>query len=365
MVKRTFFLCAKADFVGRQLAQATFADDVAEVRRVSNCIDAGNQLWVSWCNNRGGSVLGINGDEIRMEMPFTALDEVEIKQKEFKTAANTGCCIGVGNSLSEAQKALIAATLIASETLKCYTSLVEDIIEQAKEDENQASWVDEMFSKSETTTPMSDLRIEFRELLDELNTVDAVQQEAEVGELERGQDLDDLKTRVKSVVKEIGKKLPQLEQLQQSNPEVYHSITGLLRSVEEMASRLFTPEELSDSDLLHGGKADGTLDEEFPPEQLAEGIKHESEHTQNASAAKEIAKDHLSENPQYYTDLQQIEKASLEAGTTGRHNVILPVGSTNNGKIKVKLPTGKAGWRSVRSGLAMDAEGNPISVRRA
>jgi len=365
MVKRTFFLCARADFVGEQLSQATLADNLPEVRRISNSIDSGNQLWVSWCNNNGGSVLNIDGDEIRLEMPLASLDHVETKQKEFKSAAKTSCCIGVGNSLSEAQKSLIAATLIAPETIKCYTGLVEDILEQAENDEEKSDLIDELFSKSEKTQGPSDLRIEFRELVDELNTLNSVQQEAETNELEQNQDLDDLKAKVKSVIKDVGAKLPELETLQQSNPTVYHSIIGLLRSVEEMALRLFTPEELSDTDLLHGGKADNRPDSDFNPQQVAEGVKHESEHIDNPEAAKEIAKDHLAENPQYYTDLQQIEKTSLDPGKTGRHNVVLPVGSTNNGKIKVKLPSGKAGWRSVRSGIALDAEGNPISVRRA
>lgn len=63
-------------------------------------------------------------------------------------------------------------------------------------------------------------------------------------------------------------------------------------------------------DLLPGGQADHVPDKKFPPEALAEGKKHEREHTNNAEIAKEIAKDHLSEDPAYYEKVKAIEKAS-------------------------------------------------------
>ncbi len=47
----------------------------------------------------------------------------------------------------------------------------------------------------------------------------------------------------------------------------------------------------------------------FDPDELAMGIKHEMEHTDDPAIAEEIAKDHLAEDPQYYTNLAQIEKA--------------------------------------------------------
>jgi hypothetical protein len=59
---------------------------------------------------------------------------------------------------------------------------------------------------------------------------------------------------------------------------------------------------------LKGGEADGLADSLFDPEQLAKGIKHELEHTKDAKKAKEIAKDHLVEDPEHYTKL---EKAGL------------------------------------------------------
>jgi hypothetical protein len=63
-------------------------------------------------------------------------------------------------------------------------------------------------------------------------------------------------------------------------------------------------------DVLHGGAADHKPDSEFNPEALSEGKTHEREHTDNDQIAKEIAADHLSEDPAYYKKVRQIEKGS-------------------------------------------------------
>lgn len=49
-------------------------------------------------------------------------------------------------------------------------------------------------------------------------------------------------------------------------------------------------------------------DSEFDKQQLEMGIKVELEHTDCKELAKEIAKDHLKEMPDYYTRLKKMEK---------------------------------------------------------
>jgi len=48
-------------------------------------------------------------------------------------------------------------------------------------------------------------------------------------------------------------------------------------------------------------------DEAYDPEELAAGIEVEKEHTANPEIARAIAKDHLNEDPKYYTHLLQME----------------------------------------------------------
>lgn len=61
-------------------------------------------------------------------------------------------------------------------------------------------------------------------------------------------------------------------------------------------------------DELPGGAADDMPDQNFDPIQLEIGIEHELEHTGDRNIAKNIAKDHLTEDPNYYRKIQKIEK---------------------------------------------------------
>jgi hypothetical protein len=65
------------------------------------------------------------------------------------------------------------------------------------------------------------------------------------------------------------------------------------------------------NDRLPGGKAAGRPDSDFDPKALARGLKVELEHTRDREIAKEIAKDHLAEDPAYYTKLKSIHLDGL------------------------------------------------------
>lgn len=62
------------------------------------------------------------------------------------------------------------------------------------------------------------------------------------------------------------------------------------------------------TDRLEGGLADKNNPEDFSKEQLQKGIKVEMEHTNDSDIAREIAMDHLKEDPKYYDKLEKIER---------------------------------------------------------
>lgn len=59
---------------------------------------------------------------------------------------------------------------------------------------------------------------------------------------------------------------------------------------------------------LPGGKADNKNPSDFDQNQLMKGIRVEFEHTNDISLAMEIAMDHLTEDEEYYTNLEKIHK---------------------------------------------------------
>ncbi len=59
----------------------------------------------------------------------------------------------------------------------------------------------------------------------------------------------------------------------------------------------------STKDSIKGGKGDKKSDNDFDPNELEIGSMIELEHTKNKISAKEIARDHLTEDPKYYSKL--------------------------------------------------------------
>ena len=66
-------------------------------------------------------------------------------------------------------------------------------------------------------------------------------------------------------------------------------------------------EEAVQTILANIGEHDFSSDSEFDSNQLQLGIETEREHTKSTLIAKLIAKDHLKEDPHYYTKLKKME----------------------------------------------------------
>jgi hypothetical protein len=54
---------------------------------------------------------------------------------------------------------------------------------------------------------------------------------------------------------------------------------------------------------MKGGKGEHTNSDDVNADELTVGVATEMEHTDDASIAKDIAMDHLTEDPKYYTKL--------------------------------------------------------------
>ena len=75
-------------------------------------------------------------------------------------------------------------------------------------------------------------------------------------------------------------------------------------NIDDMAPQ----EDINKNDMVEGGLADGAKLEDFDKDQLSMGVAVEMEHTNDPKLAREIAMDHLKEDPQYYTKLKEVEK---------------------------------------------------------
>jgi hypothetical protein len=68
-------------------------------------------------------------------------------------------------------------------------------------------------------------------------------------------------------------------------------------------------------EMLQGGVGDGKSPLEFNPEQILKGMEVEIEHSDNPMVAIEIVLDHLTEDPEYYSE-KETPEASAQAGAS-------------------------------------------------
>ena len=88
------------------------------------------------------------------------------------------------------------------------------------------------------------------------------------------------------------------------------------KSIEFIAKELEVQPDILESEIIDllfsfiaEGKSQGNKGD-YDKDQLKKGTEVEMEHTTNPIIAEKIAKDHLSELPDYYTRLDKMEKDS-------------------------------------------------------
>jgi hypothetical protein len=86
-------------------------NDVGEVRRVDQAINAGNDLWKAFAVNSGGSVIEMGGDEGRIVVDASKLAEMPSIAKQYSQVVGATVSVGVGMKMSESAMALVIAKL--------------------------------------------------------------------------------------------------------------------------------------------------------------------------------------------------------------------------------------------------------------
>jgi len=76
-----------------------------------------------------------------------------------------------------------------------------------------------------------------------------------------------------------------------------------------------------ETNKLKGGVGDDKKPSDFSKGVLDEGIDEEKEHTNDTGMAKEIAMDHLTQDPEYYTKLKKVEKSSSLAAVKSLYSI--------------------------------------------
>lgn len=419
------YLSFDGDGIGRKIGQARLSDDVEGISRISNAINAGNEVFKSYAIQHGGQIIESGGDEGLISIPAAALEDLESVRYTYNSAVGATVSVGVGRKVSEASKALLIAKLRGRNKVAVYEPEMDSEIEEARLDDKseKAKIVEEYLSKAESPVDIKEephrtgflphhkveLKIqdiqepiipqpqqpplssvvenEFRNLADAKEKKDAAESEQAVDRV------SGVKGKITEALSSLKQHLPAIQEVKRIDPDAYASVVNLVGGLIEL-SREVSSKTMKKSDLISGGLADDKVPSEFDPEALAIGTQIELEHTKDPSVAREIAMDHLSEDPNYY-DLEKdmLEQSSKEelnpqgvlpsdnvldknlgktAMTTNKSSLI-PGLAISSSHLVVTSPNGKSVVRDLSSGMKRDNNdipnpvgpgvGNPVAAK--
>lgn len=131
-MSKPFYLSYDGDGCGKKVGRAIMANDEAALHEISAKIDLGHEIVNHWVAEHGGKVISGGGDEGSFKLPEEALHEIEALRHDYHYATGITISVGVGNSLSEAGRSLLAAKFRGKDQIAYYGKEVENDIDSAR-----------------------------------------------------------------------------------------------------------------------------------------------------------------------------------------------------------------------------------------
>jgi len=126
------YMAYDGDNAGRLCGRSILANNVQGLHEVSQRIQLGHEIVKRWVESHGGEFISGGGDEGVFSIPSQAIDATEELRADYKYATNLTATIGIGNTLSEAGKAMLVGKFRGKNTIVRYTPEIEQEIRQAQ-----------------------------------------------------------------------------------------------------------------------------------------------------------------------------------------------------------------------------------------
>ncbi len=144
-----FYIAADGDGIGKLVGRAVIADDVEELHKVSNRIDAAQDFILHWCKENDDIKISGGGDEFTAAIPQKALSKLEGLRKSVEKSFGYTISVGVGSSLSEAGTSLLVAKLRGKDRIVYFNKKIEEDINKAKKRVKEGNASQEEYKLSE------------------------------------------------------------------------------------------------------------------------------------------------------------------------------------------------------------------------
>lgn len=138
------FIAINGDDVGGKIGGAIASDNHEELSKITGSLKEAHAALEEWAQSKGGEVVTSAGDEAIFKIPADSFDfnEVESLKDEYANQSGHSATIGIGDSMSEASKALIYGKMNEKDQVVEYDSSIDDYIADY-DDEDESSTLDD------------------------------------------------------------------------------------------------------------------------------------------------------------------------------------------------------------------------------
>lgn len=352
------FVSIDGDNIGSTIGRASLDNNIEELRRLSNLIDAGNRLWTEWATDSGGEVVGSGGDEARLNVPADKLREIPKIARKYYDLTGFTVTVGVGQKISEADKALLAGKLESKNCIRMYDESVEKILASAHQ-KTEAEKIDEEYLAKASSGHKAGAN-PFQE-----------------GRLATGLPSEPKPSNVN--LDDQGQILQTLHQASKEHPpEMQVAQTPAQKTYADIMHSYATTQAASDAQPIHQKNQElqglkervaAVLEQVRAQEGVIEEIQEVAPDTYDAILALAdsviaLARELKESDPEEAEAFQKSFKSVMPLPKPkAKKRLSLPVGTALNGKVKVKHMDGTSSWANVKDGQVLSSEGNAISAR--
>lgn len=231
------------------------ADDPDSLRRFSQALESGNELWRSWTLGNGGDVIFMAGGEFKLKVPADKLKELPGLRDQYAKAVGVSVSLGLGGKMREADRALEAVKEGGGDAIRLYDETVDKELDGKKElskaDEQPKTIGAGTAEPQEAQSPEApgqekapqgqedvdpgQLHDMLGQIASQQGTKDKAEADAAEGQKKKSSQQDQMRSQVAAILKVFKDRAPELEQIQQQDPELYQGMVSMLQTMTALA----------------------------------------------------------------------------------------------------------------------------------
>lgn len=248
------YMAGDGDAIGAQVGQAVLHDDEQALHEISNAINDGQEMIIEWTENNGGTVISAGGDEFVVILPSELQDQLEDLREAYSQVVGATLTIGLGQSMSEAGKALIYGKLNGKNQIAQFDPSMDSFLNEVQgqkpsdEEKYNEHYLDSVYGDEQGGLPEGQEGIQPTEKIEE----EQVAELPEPGDMQK--DEQSLRDKMLTVVESFRSEQETINATKDQNPELYQAFMATISAMIDLARKM-------------GPSAEAPQQEEVPPEQ--------------------------------------------------------------------------------------------------